>query len=169
TAVGSIYMGLAIHGDRLFTTDFGDECEVEVLDGTFAKIEVDGDFADPGIPASYCPFGIQVVKESVFVTYALKGGVDDIGGKRHGAVRACDLDGTLRKGGGRHGQLDSPWGVAWAPDGFGRFSGCLLVGNFGDGRINAFCLDGEAQWHFAGQLRQDLKPIVIDGLWGIGF
>jgi uncharacterized protein (TIGR03118 family) len=167
---GSIYKGLAIHGDRLFTTDFGDECSVEALDGTFTKIETDGDFADPSIPANYCPFGIQVIGDSVFVSYALKGGQDDIGGQGHGAVREFDLDGHLVAEVGTHGQLNSPWGMAMAPaSGFGRFSGCLLVGNFGDGQLNAFCLDDDGFWHPAGQLRDGAHPLVIDGLWGIGF
>ena len=66
-----------------------------------------------------------------------------------------------------HGRLNSPWGLALAPADFGRFSGDLLVGNFGDGRINAYDVStGE----FQGQLRdQDNRPITIDGLWGLGF
>jgi uncharacterized protein (TIGR03118 family) len=56
-----------------------------------------------------------------------------------------------------------------APSTFGRFGGCLLVGNFGDGEINAYCQDGEGQFHHQGTLREDRKPLVIDGLWGIGF
>ena len=69
----------------------------------------------------------------------------------------------------RHGQLNSPWGVAMAPTTFGRFGGCLLVGNFGDGEINAYCQDGQGQFHHQGTLREDRQPLVIDGLWGIGF
>ena len=60
-------------------------------------------------------------------------------------------------------------GLAMAPSTFGRFGGCLLVGNFGDGEINAYCLDGNGVFHHQGELRQDRKPLVIDGLWGIGF
>ena len=165
---GSIYKGLAIHGDTLYTTDFA-ECEVEALDGTFTTIETPGGFVDDSIPRDYCPFGIQAIGNSIFVTYALKGGTDDIAGTGHGFVRQFDDNGTLVARVANHGRLNSPWGMALAPSNFGRFSGCLLVGNFGDGQINAYCLDDEGQFHPAGTLRQDQKPVVIDGLWGIGF
>lgn len=66
-----------------------------------------------------------------------------------------------------HGRLNSPWGLALAPADFGRFSNALLVGNFGDGRINAYDLNtGE----FLGQLRDQANtPITIDDLWALGF
>lgn len=165
---GSIYKGLAIHGDTLYTTDFA-ECAVEALDGTFTTIETSGGFVDDSIPRDYCPFGIQAIGNSIFVTYALKGGTDDIAGTGHGFVREFDDNGTLVARVANHGRLNSPWGMALAPSNFGRFSGCLLVGNFGDGQLNAYCLDGEGGFHPAGTLRQDQKPVVIDGLWGIGF
>ena len=68
-----------------------------------------------------------------------------------------------------HGQLNSPWGVAMAPADFGRFGGCLLVGNFGDGRINADCKNEGGEWAYGGRLRSNNHDLVIDGLWGIGF
>jgi uncharacterized protein (TIGR03118 family) len=162
------YKGLAISGNTLFATNFAG-CEVEAYDGAFAEFETAGGFADPSIDAGYCPFGIQVINNSVFVSYALKGDSDDIAGQGHGFVREFDLDGNLIAQVGTHGLLNSPWGIAMAPADFGRFGGCLLVGNFGDGRINAFCKDDEGAWHFGGQLRSDNKVIAIDGLWGIGF
>jgi len=165
---GSNYKGLAIHGDTLYTTDFG-ECKVESLDGTFAEFDTGGEFEDDTIPAGYCPFGIQAVGDSIFVTYALKAGDDDLAGQGHGFVREFDTDGNLVAAVADHGQLNSPWGVAQAPAGFGRFSGCLLVGNFGDGRINAYCKDEEGEWGYGGRLRSNKRDLVIDGLWGIGF
>jgi uncharacterized protein (TIGR03118 family) len=168
TDPGSIYKGLAIHGDTLFTTDFT-SCEVEAIDGTFEEFDTAGGFEDDTIPAGYCPFGIQAVGDSIFVTYALKSGIDDVAGQGHGFVREFDTDGNLIAAVADHGQLNSPWGVAPAPSGFGRFGGCLLVGNFGDGTINAYCKDSEDEWHFGGTLRSGKSPIVIDGLWGIGF
>jgi uncharacterized protein (TIGR03118 family) len=175
----SIYKGLAVHGDTLYTTDFG-ECKVETIDGTFTEFDSAGGFQDSTIPAGYCPFGIQAVGDSIFVTYALKSGRDDVSGQGHGFVREFDTDGNLVAQVANHGLLNSPWGVALAPSsGFGRFSGCLLVGNFGDGRINAFCKDEEGdqdeqgdqqgEWFHAGLLRHGKRPVVIDGLWGIGF
>jgi uncharacterized protein (TIGR03118 family) len=164
----SIYKGLAIHGDTLYTTDFA-ECAVEALDGTFTEMKTKGGFVDRSIPADYCPFGIQAIGSSIFVTYALKGGTDDIGGTGHGFVREFDDAGHLVARVANHGQLNSPWGIALAPSNFGRFSDCLLVGNFGDGQINAYCLDGGGSYHHQGSLRQDGKKLAIDGLWGIGF
>jgi len=57
--------------------------------------------------------------------------------------------------------------MAIAPDGFGRFSGNLLVGNFGNGRINAYDLETfEPRGHLK---TANHHPLAIDGLWGIGF
>ena len=170
---GSIYKGLAVHGDVLYSTDFG-SCEVEAFTGnpfddTFAEFDTAGGFEDDSIPAGYCPFGIQAVGDSIFVTYALKSGIDDVSGQGHGFVREFDTDGNLVASVADHGQLNSPWGVAPAPADFGRFSGCLLVGNFGDGTINAYCKDDEGEWHFGGTLREGKRPLVIEGLWGIAF
>ena len=164
----SIYKGLAVHGDTLYTTDFG-ECKVETLDGTFTEFDSAGGFQDSTIAAGYCPFGIQAVGDSIFVTYALKSGRDDVSGQGHGFVRQFDTDGNLVAAVADHGQLNSPWGVAQPPADFGRFTGCLLVGNFGDGRINAYCQDSEGEWGYGGRLRSNQKDLVIDGLWGIGF
>ena len=170
TDEGSIYKGLAIHDNTLYTTDFSD-CVVETLDGTFHEFDTAGGFVDPSIPSGYCPFGIQAIGDSIFVTYALKGGEDDIAGAGHGFLRQFDDDGNLIARTANHGLLNSPWGVALAPSDFGRFSGCLIVGNFGDGRINAFCQNpsGKGAYHPSGALKQGQKPLVIDGLWGIGF
>jgi uncharacterized protein (TIGR03118 family) len=165
---GSIYKGLAVHGDTLFTTDFT-SCEVEAIDGNFEEFDTPGGFEDDTIAPGYCPFGIQAVGDSIFVTYALKSGIDDVAGQGHGFVREFDTDGNLIVAVADHGQLNSPWGVAQAPSDFGRFSGCLLVGNFGDGRINAYCKDDEGEWHPSGRLRENKRDVVIDGLWGIGF
>jgi uncharacterized protein (TIGR03118 family) len=168
SSAGSIYKGLAIHGNTLYTTDFA-ECEVETLDGTFHEFASAGGFEDASIPSNYCPFGIQAIGNSIFVTYALKGGDDDVAGQGHGFVREFDVNGNLIAAVADHGRLNSPWGLAAAPASFGRFGGCLLVGNFGDGRINAYCLDEDGQYHPQGTLRQDRTPVEIDGLWGIGF
>jgi uncharacterized protein (TIGR03118 family) len=168
-----IYKGLAVHGDVLYTTDFA-SCEVEAFagnpdDDTFAEFDTAGGFEDETIPANYCPFGIQAIGDSIFVTYALKGGDDDLAGQGHGFVREFDTDGNLIAAVADHGQLNSPWGVAQAPSDFGRFKGCLLVGNFGDGTINAYCKDDEGDWHFGGTLKEGKRPIVIEGLWGLAF
>lgn len=56
-----------------------------------------------------------------------------------------------------------------APEDFGRFGGCLLIGNFGDGKINSYCRGPRGNWHFAGLLRRHRHFLTIDGLWGLGF
>jgi uncharacterized protein (TIGR03118 family) len=164
----SVYKGLAVHGDTLYTTDFA-ECAVETLNGTFTEFDSPGGFDDATIPPNYCPFGIQAIGTSIFVTYALRDGTEDVAGTSHGFVRQFDDDGHLVAEVADHGRLNSPWGLALAPSDFGRFGGCLLVGNFGDGLINAYCLDDEGEFHPQGVLRQNRQPVVIDGLWGIGF
>jgi uncharacterized protein (TIGR03118 family) len=146
--------------------------EALAFDSTEMKVkEIDtaGGFEDESIPANFCPFGIQAIGDSIFVTYALKGGEDDVAGQGHGFVRQFDTDGNLIAAVADHGQLNSPWGMAQAPSDFGRFSGCLLVGNFGDGTINAYCQDEEGEWGFGGTLKQGKHNIVIDGLWGLAF
>ena len=165
---GAVYKGLAVHGDTLYTTDFAG-CSIDTLDGTFTEFDSPGGFEDPSIPSGYCPFGIQAIGDSIFVTYALKGEEDDVAGQGHGFVREFDVNGNLIAAVANHGQLNSPWGLAMAPATFGRFGGCLLVGNFGDGEINAYCQDGKGEFHYQGALREDRTPLVIDGLWGIGF
>ena len=78
-------------------------------------------------------------------------------------------DGTFLGRVATHGRLNAPWGLAWAPANFGRFSNDLIVGNFGNGKLNAFRWDGK-NWHPDGELMgANDEPIVIDGLWGIEF
>jgi len=165
---GSIYKGLAILGSTLYTTDFA-ECDVEAIDDTFQEFDTAGGFADDSIPEGYCPFGIQAIQGSIFVTYALRGGLDDVAGVSHEFVREFDAQGHLVAEVASHGTLNSPWGLAMAPASFGKFGGCLLVGNFGDGLINAYCEDHQGEFRPRGRLQQDGKEIRIDGLWGLGF
>jgi uncharacterized protein (TIGR03118 family) len=167
------YKGLAVHGDTLYTTNFAG-CEVEAYQGdffnqTFAAVDTAGGFHDGTIPGGYCPFGIQAIGDSIFVTYAKRGDDgDDEAGVGHGFVREFDQFGQIVSRVGSRGTLNSPWGMAMAPDGFGKFGGCLLVGNFGDGKINAFC-QNNGGWHPSGRLKEGVHLLQIDGLWGLGF
>src|SRR5262249_55555332 len=133
TTPDAIYKGLAIHGDRIFATNFGDACRVDAFDGTFTAIGTSGGFLDRSIPSGFCPFGIRTIGDIIFVTYAKKEGEDDVAGRGNGFVRAFDVDGRLIAEVGSRGLLNSPWGLAQAPADFGHFSNCLIVGNFGDG------------------------------------
>ena len=121
---------------------------------------------DRRIEKGYAPFGIQNVMNFIVVTYAKqdKDKHDDVPGEGHGFVDVFDTSGNLVSRFAQHGRLNSPWGVALAPAGFGVFTNHLLIGNFGDGRINVFDLNGEHDGPLRGM---DGKPIVIDGLWAL--
>ena len=171
-AHGAIYKGLAIDSDTnghfLYATDFHGGA-VDIFDSSFHAVSIPGAFTDPDLPPGFAPFGIQNIDGTIYVTYALQDEdkEDDVAGPGNGFVDAFTTSGAFIRRVASASELNSPWGLALAPDNFGRFSGDLLVGNFGDGRIHAFRLeDGEAVGllHSAGG-----KPIQIDGLWALQF
>jgi uncharacterized protein (TIGR03118 family) len=140
---------------------------IDVLKGNGATPNLTGNFTDPGIPSGFAPFNIQDLNGVLYVTYAMQDPVkhDDVPGVGFGYVDAFDLQGNFLSRIASDGTLNSPWGLAIAPASFGQFAGDLLVGNFGDGLINAFDLTTHA---FEGQLLGlDGKPLVIDGLWAL--
>jgi uncharacterized protein (TIGR03118 family) len=168
---GAIYKGLAIAGDRLYATDFHNG-KVDVWDGSWTPVNLAGAFTDPNLPHGFAPFGIQNVGGTIVVTYAKQDddAEDDVAGVSLGIVDAYDQSGTLLARVATRGLLNSPWGVALAPSTFGGFAGDLLVGNFGDGAINAFKQLPAGNWEPDGQLRgTDGKKIAIDGLWALQF
>lgn len=174
SAAGAVYKGLAIGtsngADHLYATDFHN-ARVDTFDSSFGLQTWSGAFVDPKLPKGYAPFGIQNLNGKLFVTYAKQqpGSDDERAGQGRGVVDAYATDGTFLARVATHGSLDAPWGLAWAPADFGRFSGDLIVGNFGDGKLHAYRWDGH-HWHKDGELKgTDSKPIVVDGLWGIGF
>ena len=168
----AVYKGLAIGAvgtaSYLYATNFR-AGTVDVFDGQFHHATLSGDFSDPDIHAGFSPFGIAALAGNLYVTYAKRDatGHDDVAGPANGFVDVFDMSGHLLRRAATRGRLNSPWGVAIAPADFGRFSGDLLVGNFGDGRINAIDpVTGE----FLDQLRDaSNRPITIDGLWAIVF
>jgi uncharacterized protein (TIGR03118 family) len=167
---GAIYKGIAIAGDRLYATDFH-HGRVDVFDGSFQPVNTPGAFVDPGIPAGYAPFGIQNVEGNIIVTYAKQDAnqEDDVKGQGFGFVDLFSTTGTFLGRVATHGQLNAPWGIAKAPANFGRFSGDLLIGNFGDGEISAF-EPQDGTFELVGQLRTaDHKVLAIDGLWALQF
>src|SRR5947209_8468532 len=126
-------------------------------------------FLDAQVPAWYAPFGIHAVDGHVFVTYVGRAPVDGNDDPTGGYVDEFDRFGHLVARVAQRGPLNAPWGVALAPRSFGRFGGDLLVGNFGDGHINAFRRTAQG-WSFDGALHDPHgKPITISGLWGIAF
>ena len=178
---GASYKGLAIGSSGgnayLYATDFHN-AKVDVYNSSFALQTWAGAFVDPGIPDGFAPFGIQNLNGMIFVTYAKQDAdaADEVAGEGLGYVSAFGTDGSFLGRVASAGALNAPWGLAWAPEtdghghpGFGKFSGDLLVGNFGDGRINAFAWTSDG-WEARGHLKTaNHLPLVVDGLWGIGF
>jgi len=147
---GAVYKGLAIgttsDGTFIYATNFNSGW-VEMYDSSFGWVK---NFADTDVPTGYAPFGIRNINGNLYVTFALQDSDkhDDVAGPGHGFVDVFDLSGNKIKRLISHGELNSPWGLAWAPAGFGKFSGDLLVGNFGNGHINAFNIQsGSARGH----------------------
>ncbi len=172
TTPGAIYKGLALAGNGsgnfLYATDFHHR-RVDVFNNVFAKVTTPGGFTDPTIPSGFAPFGIQNVAGNLYVTYAKQGpgGVDDQHGMGLGFVNVFDPDGHLLHRLATRVGLNAPWGIAIAPDNFGRFSNRVLVGNFGDGTIAAY---DQHDHHFLERLRNPDGTLVrIPGLWGMQF
>jgi uncharacterized protein (TIGR03118 family) len=174
----AVYKGLAIGtadvGDGaqqyLYATDFHNG-QIDVLDRTFAFQTWTGAFHDPKLPKGYAPFGIANLNGMLFVTYAKQqsGSDDERAGMGRGVVDSFATDGTFLGRVATHGQLNAPWGLAWAPADFGRFSNDLIVGNFGNGKLHAFRWNGKS-WLPDGTLKgSNGEPVVIDGLWAIEF
>jgi uncharacterized protein (TIGR03118 family) len=175
TKDGAVFKGLALAnaatGPQLYATDFVGG-KVDVFNASFGPGVATGGFVDPQLPSGYAPFGIQAVAGMIVVTFAKQepGSEDELHHQGFGVVDAFDTDGKLISRIATHGQLNAPWGVALAPAGFGAFSGDLLIGNFGDGHINAYAPQADGSWQRAGGLRDASgRTIAIDGLWGIGF
>jgi len=167
-AEAAVFRGVALAGDRIYATDFHNG-RVDVYDGGWRRVRRTGAFEDPAIPSWYAPFGVQAIAGSVFVTYVGRAPVNGNDAPTGGYVDEYDLAGRFVAHVARMGELNAPWGLAQAPPSFGRFGGDLLVGNFGDGRINAYRRTSRG-WAFDGVLRDARsKPIVVNGLWGIGF
>jgi uncharacterized protein (TIGR03118 family) len=173
SATGAVYKGLAIATDakgqtRLYVTNFRSGM-VEMYNEGFMALGSPPAFVDPKLPDSYAPFNIVPINGELFVTFAVQNAEkhDDVAGQSHGIVDVFDLDGTFRQRFAQHDQLNSPWGVALAPTGFGELGGALWIGNFGNGSINAFDPDSGK---FLSKVRDPKgQAILIDGLWTIRF
>ena len=170
---GAVYTGLALakngSADFLYAADFHN-ARIDVFDKGFKPATSAGGFTDPALPAGYAPFGIQAVGDQLYVTYAPQQGPEnqqEMVGAGLGLVDLFGADGTLVRRVASGGVLNAPWGIAMAPADFGQFSKDLLIGNFGDGTINAF---DPATGQFIDSLRDaGGKPLSIPGLWGIAF
>jgi len=172
SAEGAVYKGLAIatSGSQtlLYAANFR-ENSVDVFDGNFQPVVKVGGFTDSMIPDGFAPFNVANLNGKLYVTYAKQNDAkhDDVAGAGNGYVDVYDLNGTLISRLITRGALDSPWGVALAPASFGKFGNDLLVGNFGDGKINAF---DPISGKLLGSLNdQHGKTLQIDELWGLAF
>ncbi|MGZ4759879.1 MAG: TIGR03118 family protein [Acidimicrobiales bacterium] len=168
----AVYKGLALAesstGPHLYASNFH-AGTIDVFDSSFMPVTVPGGFTDPNLPAGYAPFNVQEIGGSLYVTYAQQDAdaKDDVAGAGHGFVDVFTPDGALVHRLVSQGRLNSPWGLALAPSDFGPFSGALLVGNFGNGRIHAY---DPATGRYLGILTDGgSRGIRIDGLWGLRF
>lgn len=168
----NVYTGLAIGNNGtanfLYAANFAQK-KIDVYDKNFASTTLAGSFTDAGIPADFSPFNIQNLGGKLYVEYAKVDPAtgDDLPGPGNGYVSVFDTNGNFLNRLVSNGPLNSPWGVTIAPAGFGAFPGALLVGNFGDGRINAF---NPTTGAFLGTLNNEAgNPVEIENLWAINF
>jgi len=167
SATGAVYKGLALAtnggANFLYAANFNSG-SVDVFDKTYTLVN---SFTDPNMAAGYAPFGIALLNNLLYVTYAKQNAAkhDDVAGPGNGYVDVFQTNGTLVKRLVSNGPLNAPWGLAIAPSGFGNLGGALLVGNFGDGTIHAFnATTGLAM----GVLQTKTgATITIPGLWGL--
>ncbi len=165
---GAVDKGLAIGGPAdnpmLYAADFS-AGTVDVYNGMFQRVITAGNFEDDQLPAHYAPFNVAVLKNKVYVSFARQNGEDELDGPGLGRVDIFTLDGRLVRRLGAHQVLNAPWGMTIAPAGFGEFTGDLLVGNFGDGRIHAF---DPTTLALRGTVRRgNGQPVSISGLWAL--
>jgi uncharacterized protein (TIGR03118 family) len=171
---GAIYKGIALANDNvrnanfLYLTDFHNN-KIDVLDSSFDETTLGGTFTDPNLPSGFAPFNIAAINGKLYVTYAKQDAdaEDDVAGRGNGLIDVFTTDGMFEKRLVTRGPLNSPWGMVRAPSNFGDFSNDLLVGNFGDGRINAF---NPTTGAFLGTLSSSRnRPLETEGLWGLAF
>jgi len=171
TTAGAVYKGLAIgnngSGNFLYATNFS-AGTIDVFNGTFGQTSLAGSFSDAALAAAgFAPFGIRNIHNTLYVTYAKRAGKDDVAGPGNGYVDVFDLNGNFVQRLISKAVLNSPWGLTLATANFGDLSNTLLVGNFGDGTINAFDLATGAPRGTI--LEPSGRPMVIQGLWGLLF
>jgi uncharacterized protein (TIGR03118 family) len=176
---GAVYKGATITTDfrgntRVYAANFN-AGTIDVWDSDYDRVETRGRFHDRMIPSGYAPFNIQNVEGLLVVTYAKQDDAkhDDVKGAGNGFVDLYSPNGFLLARLIANGALNSPWGVALEPDSLSSNSRRLLIGNFGDGMINVYRVDGD--WrsatieHEGALVDRGRDPIVIDGLWALRF
>jgi uncharacterized protein (TIGR03118 family) len=172
SASGAAYTGIAIVNNGtanfLLAADISKN-KIDVFDSKFAPAVLSENFTDPSIPSGFAPFNVHVINNQVFVMYAQQNpaGGPPTTGAAAGYVSVFDNNGKFVARAISGGNLNAPWGLALAPASFGAFGGDLLVGNFGDGTINAY---DPTSFALKGQLQDSTgKPIQNGNLWEILF
>ena len=170
SASGAVYKGIALtnNPDYVYAANFS-AGTIDVYDGTWAKATLAGSFKDPTVPAGFAPFNIQLLGGKLYVAYAKQDATKtlNVNGPGAGYVAVFDTNGNLIKHLVSTGTLNAPWGLAIAPPSFGTFANALLVGNFGDGKINAF---DATTGNPLGTLQDPAgNPIINLGLWALEF
>jgi len=167
---GAVYKGLTIGsnstGNFIYAANFRSGT-IDVFNSTFVKTNLAGTFTDPSLPAGFAPFNIQNIGGQLYVTYAKQDASkhDDVPGPGNGYIDVFDTNGNFVKHFASQGTLNSPWGMTIAPPSFGSYSNDLLVGNFGDGRINVY---NPSTGTFLAQIQDgNGNPISINGLWDL--
>lgn len=183
SASGAVYKGLALargvasgsyaadalpgSGQALLFAANFHAGQIEVFDSGFRMLR---QFTDPSIPAGFAPFNVVNIGNRLFVTFAMQklpDKMDDQAGAGNGYVVVFDTQGNVVRRFASQGALNSPWGVALAPENFGPAGGSLLIGNFGDGAINSF--DFATGAYLGPLLDSSGNAIVVNGLWGLAF
>jgi uncharacterized protein (TIGR03118 family) len=164
TTPGAVYTGLTmgtLNGNSALFAANNASGKIDVFDSAFHPVSLSGTaFADASVPSGLTPYNVQNLGGNIYVEYAAARGLPG------GFVAVFDANGNLLRN-INDPHLNAPWGVAIAPAGFGDFGGDLLVGNFGDGTINAF---NPTTGAFAGTLSDSAgNPIVNSGLWALEF
>ncbi|MFC4910950.1 TIGR03118 family protein [Actinomadura gamaensis] len=165
----AVYKGLALvhasDGPRLLAADFHNH-RVDIFTGTFQRVSIPGAFTDPTLPPSYSPFDVATIGGLVYVAYAQKqaNGDDEVDGPGLGFVDVYTPLGQKVRRLVSQGALNAPWAMVRAPQSFGTYAGDILIGNFGDGRINAYTPSGVPKGPLTTASGQ---PLTIGGLWGL--
>lgn len=173
STTGAIYTGLALASsggsNYLYAADsLGGQ--IRVFNTSYQQVTLSGNFTDPNLPSGFVPFNIQLIGSNLFVTYGNTNGLAN-GTAPGGYVDEFSTSGVFLGRVASGGPLDSPWGLALAPAGFGAFGGDLLVGNFAvNGEIDAYKLNGTGLATFEGTVDgANGKPISNPFLWALEF
>jgi len=169
---GAVYTGVTLvtapTGDRLYAADFSKK-SIDVFDAAFTPVPTtSAQFRDFRVPNDFAPFNVQNLGGNLYVAYAKVDPrtFDSVDGPGLGFVDEFSPDGKLLARVAARQSLNSPWGLAMAPASWGNLAGALLIGNFGDGRINVVLPNGHG---IAGLLRDSVtdQPLKIPGLWAL--